>query len=433
MTTPTLEHARALDAADPLRHWRDEFWIPDGPIDGRQIYFCGNSLGLQPKRARAVVEEELDRWRRLGVGGHFQGQWPWKCIHEAVREPLAAVVGGKPLEVVAMNSLTTNLHLLMVSFYRPQGRRRKIVIERQPFPSDRYAVESQIRWHGLDPEDCLVEVGDAWDEAGSTQRLVGEERLEAYLEEYGDEVALVLWPGIQYASGQNFDLARITRAAHEAGAMVGFDLAHAVGNVALSLHEDGADFAAWCSYKYLNSGPGSVAGAFVHERHHHEQLPRLQGWWGVDLPSRFLMAPEFIPAPGVDAWQLSNQPVLSLAPLRASLEIFGEVGMPALRRKSEALTGYLEQLVNERLAEHVEIITPSEPARRGCQLSLRIRQGRARGRALFEHLEAGGIIGDWREPDVIRISPVPLYNRFEDCWQVVERMRQWLAGAAPSC
>jgi kynureninase len=406
-----LEQARALDAEDPLRAYRDEFWIPRHTDGETQLYFCGNSLGLQPRRLRAAMARELEAWKTLGVEGHFKGEAPWMPYHELLREPLARLVGAQPCEVVAMNSLTVNLHLMMVSFFRPAGRRQRILIEAQPFPSDRYAVESQLRFHGLDPAQCLVELG-----SGTDDRLIEEASIEAYLEAHGEQLALVLWPGVHYASGQSFDLHRIAEAARSAGVAVGFDLAHAAGNVPLALHDSGADFAAWCSYKYLNAGAGAVAGCFVHERHHgNNQLPRFHGWWGADPESRFRMSPEFRPAGGADAWQLSNPPILAMAPLRCSLQLFEEAGLPALRAKSLRLTGFLADLVHGECAALLEIITPAEPQRRGCQLSLRVRAGRAQGRRLFDFLHVHGAIADWREPDVIRVAPVPLYNSFEDC------------------
>ena len=415
------DRARSLDAEDPLGHWRDAFWIPRHGDAGEQSYFVGNSLGLQPRALAAFMTEELGHWRDFGVEGHFSGPRPWMSYHEALREPLAALVGAKPLEVVAMNALTVNLHLLMVSFFRPAGQRDRIVIERQSFPSDRYAVESQLRFHGLDPATCLVELG-----ADGDERLVDEALVEDYLAREGDRVALVLWPGVQYATGQFFDLERIASAAREAGAAVGFDLAHAVGNVPLDLHGSGADFAAWCSYKYLNSGAGAVSGAFIHERHHERSdLPRFHGWWGCEPEQRFLMGPDFVPAPGADAWLLSNSPILSMAPLRVSLDIFSEAGFPALRNKSLALTGFLERLLQQVVPDVIEIITPVDPARRGCQLSLAVREGAGAGRELFGHLVREGIVGDWREPDIIRVAPVPLYNRYLDCWKLVSRIRQW--------
>lgn len=416
-------HARELDQADALGHWRDEFWIPRHG-DGEQTYFCGNSLGLQPKSLAAFMDEELARWRDLGVESHFKGERPWMTYLDELKAPLAKMVGARPDEVVAMNALTVNLHLLMVSFFRPQDKRCRILIERQSFPSDRYAVESQLRLHGLDPEECLVELG-----AGSSERLLRESDIEDYLRREGDRVALVLWPGVQYATGQSFDLRRIASAAHAAGAAVGFDLAHSVGNTPLDLHGSGADFAAWCTYKYLNAGPGAVGGAFVHERHHdRDDLPRLHGWWGCAAQSRFLMSPEFTPAPGVDAWLMSNSPIFSTAPLWVSLDIFEAAGFDKLREKSLALTGYLEQLVLTELDDVLQIITPTEPSRRGCQLSMAVRDGRAAGRSLFDHLIAAGVIGDWREPDIIRMAPVPLYNRFEDCWNFVEQVKRWRGG-----
>jgi kynureninase len=340
--------------------------------------------------------------------------------HEQVREGLAHIAGALPSEVVAMNSLTANLHFLMVSFYRPTAERPAILIEAGAFPSDRYGVESQIRFHGFDPATDLIEL--AGDEPGGT---ISMEAIERVLAEHGHRIALVLWPGVQYRTGQAFDLKQITALAHARGCTVGFDLAHAAGNLPLALHDSGADFAAWCSYKYLNAGPGAVAGAFVHERHAHSDRPRFAGWWGHDQATRFRMGPEFRPTPGAEGWQLSNPPILALAPLRVSLELFGRAGLPMLRDKSERLTGWLETQVRERLSNVLEIITPPEPERRGCQLSLRVAGGRERGRALFEALAAQGIIGDWREPDVIRISPVPLYNSYADLSRFVTAVARW--------
>jgi len=412
-------HALALDAADPLRALRDEFLIPQH--DGRdQLYFCGNSLGLQPRAVRAALLDELDDWAALGVEAHFHGKHPWMPYHEFVRESLAATIGAQPSEVVAMNSLSVNLHLLMVSFYRPTAERHAILIEAGAFPSDRYAVESQIRFHGFDPETSLIELEG--DEPNGTISMAQFERV---LAERGRSISLVLWPGVQYRTGQAFDLKQITRLAQARGCAVGFDLAHAAGNLRMDLHDADADFAAWCSYKYLNSGPGAVAGAFVHERHAHSALPRFAGWWGHDQGTRFKMGPQFIPSAGADGWQLSNPPILALAPLRVSLEIFQRVGMSALRAKSEKITAYLEALINERLADTLRIVTPTEAQRRGCQLSLRVVGGRERGRALFEYLSGHGIIGDWREPDVIRISPTPLYNRYADVHGFVQAVEAW--------
>jgi kynureninase len=416
--------AEALDAADPLAHLRAQFLIPRH--DGQpQAYFCGNSLGLQPVGVRAALLQELDDWAELGVEAHFRGKQPWMPYHESVRDRLAAVVGAQPLEVVAMNSLTANLHFLMVSFYRPTRERPAILIEAGAFPSDRHAVASQLRFHGFDPATDLIEL--APDEDAGTVSMAA---LERTLAEHGRRIALVLWPGVQYRTGQAFDLGEITRLAHAQGCTVGFDLAHAAGNLPLQLHDSGADFAAWCSYKYLNAGPGAVAGAFVHARHARAELPRFAGWWGHDPATRFRMGPEFVPSAGADGWQLSNPPILALAPLRVSLELFAQAGMAALRQKSERLTGYLESLIHAHCAEVLTVVTPAEPARRGCQLSLRVAGGRERGRALFEHLAAQGIIGDWREPDVIRISPVPLYSTYADVSRFVQAVAAWRHGAA---
>lgn len=415
----TEAHALALDEADPLREFRNQFHIPRHG-DAEQAYFCGNSLGLQPKAVRGALIDELDDWANLGVEGHFLGKHPWMPYHEFVRESLAACVGAMPSEVVAMNSLSVNLHLMMVSFYRPTPQRHAILIEAGAFPSDRYAVESQVRFHGFDPATSLIELEA--DEPGGT---ISMQAIERVLAERGNEIALVLWPGVQYRSGQAFDCKEVARLAHAQGCIVGFDLAHGAGNRVLDLHDSGADFAAWCSYKYLNSGPGAVAGCFVHERHARCDRPRFAGWWGHDQATRFRMGPEFVPTPGVDGWQLSNPPILALAPLRVSLEIFQRAGMAALREKSIRLTGYLERLIQQRLADVLDIATPRDPARRGCQLSLRVIGGRERGRALFEHLSAAGIIGDWREPDVIRISPTPLYNRHADVLRFVRAVEAW--------
>ncbi|WP_028917720.1 kynureninase [Pseudoxanthomonas sp. J35] len=416
----TRTHALALDAADPLRAFRNEFLIPKHR-DREQTYFVGNSLGLQPRGARAQVLEVLDKWANEAVEGHFSGDTAWMHYHRLVREPLARLVGARPGEVVAMNTLTVNLHLMMASFYRPTRERPVILIEAGAFPSDRHAVESQVRLHGFDPQEALVEV-----EADEPAGTISMQAIERAIAVHGPRLALVLWPGIQYRTGQAFDLAEITRLAHAQGAVAGFDLAHAVGNLPLALHDSDADFAVWCHYKYVNAGPGAVAGCFVHERHAHAGTPRLAGWWGHDPQTRFLMAPQFVPAAGAEGWQLSNPPVLAMAPLRASLDLFDRAGgMAALRAKSEKLTGFLDSLVRQRLGDVLEIVTPAEPERRGCQLSLRVAGGRERGRALFEYLRDTGILGDWREPDVIRISPVPLYNRYSDVLRFVEEVEHW--------
>lgn len=415
----TLAWAQSQDAADPLRGFRDEFLIPRH--DGRDgHYFCGNSLGLQPRAVRPALSAELDSWADQAVEGHFRGDLPWMDYHEFVRDDLASVVGAQPSEVVAMNTLGVNLHLMMVSFYRPTPERHAILIEAGSFPTDRYAVESQVRFHGYDPATSLIELQG--DEANG---VISMEAIERVLAEHGSRIALVMLPGVQYRTGQAFDLAAITRLANRHGCMVGFDLAHAVGNLPMQLHDSGADFAIWCSYKYLNSGPGAVGGAFVHERHARTTLPRFAGWWGHDKTSRFQMGPQFVPTYGADGWQLSNPPILALAPLRVSLEIFRRAGMGRLREKSLRLTAYLEWLVQSQLSDVLEVVTPSDPSRRGSQLSIRVLGGRERGRALFDDLVGHGIIGDWREPDVIRISPTPLYNQYADCVAFAQATRRW--------
>ncbi|HEX6832934.1 MAG TPA: kynureninase [Rudaea sp.] len=411
------------DAADPLASFRAEFLIPPH-AGGEQVYLCGNSLGLQPRATRDALMDELDDWHTHAVEAHFRGRHPWMPYHEFVREHLAELVGALPGEVVAMNSLTVNLHLMMISFYRPTPERAAILIEKSAFPSDRYAVESQVRLHGLDPATALIEIEP--DEANGT---ISADAIARALDEHGHRVALVLWPGVQYLTGQVFDLRAITELAHRKGCVVGFDLAHAVGNVPVNLHDSHCDFAVWCSYKYLNSGPGAVAGCFVHERHAHTPRPRLAGWWGHDPSTRFQMGPNFVPTPGADGWQLSNPPILALAPLRVSLDIFHRAGIARLREKSVQLTGWLAYAIETELSDVLAIATPREERRRGCQLSLRVKGERSAGRRLYEYLSANGIIGDWREPDVIRVAPAPLYNRFEDGARFVRAVREWHRGA----
>ncbi len=413
--------AVAEDARCPLAGFRDAFTIPRH--EGREIaYFCGNSLGLLPRAVRDAVIEELDHWGDRAVEGHFLGDRPWMDYHAFVRDDLAHVVGALPSEVVAMNSLSVNLHLLMVSFYRPTAERPAILVEKGAFPSDRYAVESQIRFHGLDPATALIEL-----EADEPDGTLSDDAILRAIDEHGPRIALVLMPGVQYLTGQAFDLRAITERAHRHGCVVGFDLAHAVGNLALQLHDSHCDFAVWCSYKYLNSGPGAVAGAFVHERHARTPRPRFAGWWGHDRETRFRMGPEFAPTPGADGWQLSNPPILALAPLRVSAALFREAGMDRLRAKSEALTAYLEDLIRRELDDVLAIATPSDTRRRGCQLSLRVKGPREAGRSLFEHLQREGVVVDWREPDVIRAAPTPLYNRFADCRRLVDAVSRWKA------
>lgn len=398
------------------RSFRDAFHIPLAPGGGDAIYLCGNSLGLQPMATRAAVATELDDWAQLAVEGHFQGTNPWYSYHEPLQPALARVVGALPSEVVAMNALTVNLHLLLLSFYRPTARRWRIVVAAGAFPSDQYALASQAQLHGLLPADTVVAVGPR-----PGANIVEEEDIEATLERYGDEVALVLISGVHYFTGQAFDLERITRRAHEVGAIAGFDLAHAAGNLAVQLHDWDVDFAVWCSYKYLNAGPGSVGCAFVHERHgDRPDLHRLAGWWGNDPATRFEMPDTFVPQRGAAGWQLSNAPVLTMAPLLASLAIFDEATMPALRERSIALTTRLLDQLDAVAGDRLELLTPRDPKRRGCQLSLRFP---GRGRAIQKALLAQGVVSDYRDPDVIRIAPAPLYNTAADC----ERFAQTIA------
>jgi kynureninase len=409
---PTEAWARAADQADPLAPFRSEFEFPTDRDGEPLVYLCGNSLGLMPKRVRALLTEELDDWARLGVEGHMQARRPWFSYHEQFRETGARLVGARPGEVVMMNALTVNLHLMMVTFYRPEGRRRKILIEQAAFPSDTYAVASHLASRGYDPADTMIIVPP--DPGGQT---IATETIERILAEQGAEIALVMLPGVQYYSGQYFDIARITAAAHRAGAIAGFDLAHAAGNIEMQLHDWDVDFAAWCSYKYLNAGSGAVGGCYVHERHGKNlTLPRYAGWWGNDPATRFRLHlnETFVPREGADGWQLSNPPLFSMTPLLASLEQFDRAGMPALRRKSRRLTGYLEYLIDTGCGGKIETLTPRDPEARGCQLSLHVREG---ARALFDRLRAARVLGDFRQPDVIRLSPTPLYNSFHDVWR----------------
>ncbi len=398
--------AARADAEDPLRDFRSRFHLPPGRDGAAAVYFCGNSLGLQPKTTARFIAEELEDWARLGVEGHFHARHPWMPYHEFLAENTAAIVGAAAEEVVVMNTLTVNLHLMMVSFYRPTSARHKIIIEARAFPSDQYAVASQLRFHGYDPADAMVEIP-----IGEDGRFRTDTVLET-IDRHRDTAALLLLGGVNYYNGQLFDIGTITAHARKAGVTVGIDCAHAAGNVPLQLHDWDVDFAAWCSYKYLNAGPGSTAGCFVHARHADDStLPRFAGWWGHDRDSRFAMPPDFVPMRGAEGWQLSNQSILPLAALRASTDMFAEAGMDALRAKSLRLTGYLEFLLHAQSRDAWHVITPSDPAQRGCQLSLRIDRD---GRALFDHLAANDVICDWREPDVIRVAPVPLYNSFAD-------------------
>lgn len=419
---PTLAFAQALDREDPLRSYRDRFHFPslDTPA---LIYFTGHSLGLQPKTARAAVELELDEWAKYGVEGHFHSTNPWYSYHERLTPTMAEIVGANPLEVVCMNALTTNLHLLFVSFYRPTKTRYKIISEAKMFPSDRYLLETQTQFHGFDPTDAIIEV-----EPRDGEHLIRGEDILAAIEANADELALVFFGGVNYLTGQYFDIQTLTRAAHEAGAIAGFDVAHAAGNVPLSLHDWDVDFAAWCTYKYLNSGPGSAGAVFVHERFANRfDLPRFGGWWGHDKVTRFQMEPGFQPMAGAEGWQLSNAPILSMAAMKASLDVFADAGTARLRTKSEQLTGYLEYILDELAADHpdagISLVTSRNPEERGSQLSVEIP---GRSRALFDAMVAAGIVGDFREPSTYRFAPVPLYNSFEDVFRFGEIMRDLL-------
>jgi kynureninase len=410
----TKEFAAAQTARDPLASLRDRFHIPKKPDGSDRVYLCGQSLGLQPKSVPEYVEQELQDWARLGVDGQLHARNPWIPYHEILSAPISRLVGALPIEVVAMNSLTVNLHLMMVSFYRPTPRRNKILIEANAFPSDQYAVKSQIQYHGYDPAASLIEVAPRPDETA-----VRTEDLEKLIESEGENIALVMLGGVNYYSGQAFDFSRVTKAGHSKGCVIAFDLAHAIGNIPLKLHEWNVDFAVWCSYKYLNGGPGAIAGCFVHERHARDpKLPRFTGWWGHDKENRFLMEPEFRAIPGAEGWQLGNPSILSAAALRASLDIFDEAKMERLRVKSELLTGYLEFLLDQHPSKNYSIVTPRDAAHRGAQLSLRVLEN---GRAICDALAKDGIICDWREPDILRVAPVPLYNTFLDVHTFAEK------------
>ena len=417
--------ARALDDADELAPWRASFELPrDHARRGALTYLCGHSLGLMPRAARRAIGVELERWAGRGVDGHFADERHdgWLGFHERFAAPLAALAGAKRAEVVAMNTLTVNLHLMLVTFFRPTRERYKIVIERDAFPSDRYAVQSQLRWHGLDPREALLEIGPR---PGTFE--LDREQLDVLLEAEGERIALVLLPGVQYLSGERLDVAALTAAAQRYGCRVGFDLAHAIGNVPLKLNRDGPDFAVWCSYKYLNAGPGAVGGCFVHERWHGaDDLPRLAGWWGHDAERRFLMEREFAPLRGAEGWQLSNPPIFSLAPLAASLALFERAGFARLRRKSVRLTRYLERLLRARLDGRAKVLTPPEAERRGCQLAIQMDPPPRRAGGFAARLRAAGVVADWRPPNVLRLAPVPLYNRFADAHAAVTAIERAL-------
>ena len=423
---------RARDAADPLRAFRERFALPRDAHGEPLTYLCGHSLGLMPRAARTLLQQELDDWAQLGVEGHEHARRPWIPYHENLTAGLTLITGARASEVIAMNSLTVNLHLMLASFYRPQGRRAAILKEARAVSSDRHAVAYQIAWRGLDPDTTLIELAPL-----PGEDTLAEDAIEACLRGRGEEIALVLWPGVQFRTGQAFDVARIVRAAHAHGCLAGIDLAHSVGNLPLALHAADADFAVWCSYKYLNAGPGAIGGCFIHQRHidaqprtrHSGALPgaRLAGWWGHEEPTRFLMEPRFQAAAGAAAWQLSNPSIFAAAPLLASLEVFRAAGPARLREKSIALTGYLETLLAP-LAADLKIITPRNPGQRGCQLSLRVRGGAGRGRQVFEALTQRRVVVDWRAPDIIRVAPVPLYNGFEDACRFAAILSEVLRG-----
>ena len=407
------DFALAMDAEDPLAHFRKRFHFPRTKTGEECLYLCGHSLGLQPRSARSYVDDFLRDWADLGVEGHFHAKEPWVPYHRLLTRQTAELVGAGETEVVVMNSLTVNLHLMMASFYRPKKQRHKIMIEGGAFPSDQYAVKSQIRFHNFDLAESLIELRPREGES-----CLRDEDIESCIEREGDSIALVMLGGVNYATGQAYDMGAITKAGHRKGCVVAFDLAHAAGNIPLHLHDWGPDFAVWCTYKYLNGGPGCVGGCFVHERHARAvDLPRFAGWWGHEEKIRFRMGPEFHAMPGAEGWQLSNPPILALAPLRASLEIFSEAGMERLRAKSVSLTSYMEFLLRTGASREFTIITPPEPHRRGAQLSIRLGRG---GRRICDRLAAQGVVGDWREPDIYRVAAVPLYNSYRDVYRFVQ-------------
>ena len=411
-----LEYAKQQDQLDELSNYRNQFHIPKDKNGNELIYFTGNSLGLQPKSTKSYINQELEDWANFGVKGHTEAKNPWLPYHEFLTESMANLVGAKPIEVVTMNTLTANLHFMMVSFYQPTKTRYKIVIESDAFPSDKYAVESQLRHHGFNDKEGLI----LW-KPRKNEELLHFEDLEAILESQGEEIALLMIGVVNYYTGQYFDLKRITELGHIHGCVVGFDCAHGAGNVELSLHDSGADFAVWCTYKYLNSGPGSSAGCFVHERHaYNKNLNRFTGWWSHNKETRFNMRHEFDVLSGAEGWQLSNPPILSMAAIKASLDIFNEVGIKKLVEKSRKLTGYFEFLINGLNNKDIKIITPTNPEERGCQLSIQVNNA---DKGLHDKLTKAGVMSDWREPDVIRCAPVPLYNSFQDVYNMVEKLK----------
>jgi kynureninase len=418
-------HAHALDAADPLRIWRERFVLPQDDAGRELVYLCGHSLGAQPILAADYVEAVMRDWRTRGVDGFFAGPQRWLDYHERAIPTLAALAGAYPQEVTVMNTLTVNLHLLLVSFYRPAGERTALLMERPAFPSDRYAAAAQVRYHGLDPARDLIEIAPREGES-----LLRTEDIVATIEREGPRIATILLPGVQYLTGQRLDIGAITAAGRRAGCTVGWDLAHAIGNVPLALHDAGVDFAVWCHYKYLNGGPGAPGGAFVHARHAERgDLPRFAGWWGHDKATRFRMDPDFRPITGADGWQVSTPSILALAPVVAALEHFATAGLAALRARSIALTDYLAALVEARLAGRVTVLTPAGANERGAALSLRLECGRDKARAAFDGLLARGIVPDWREPGVIRAAPVPFYSSYEDAWRFVDALDTELGAA----
>ncbi|WP_115808396.1 kynureninase [Winogradskyella pacifica] len=411
-----LDYAKKQDALDELSQYRTQFHIPKDKHGNELIYLCGNSLGLQPKSTKSYINQELEDWANLGVEGHTDAKNPWLPYHEFLAEATAKLVGAKPIEVVTMNSLTANLHFMMASFYKPTKERYKILIESDAFPSDKYAVESQLRHHGYDDKEGLI----LW-KPREGEELLNYEDLEAILKTHGNEIALIMIGGVNYYTGQFFDFKRITSLGHSYGCKVGFDCAHGAGNVNLDLHNSGADFAVWCTYKYMNSGPGSLSGCFVHERHAYDKdLNRLTGWWSHNKDTRFNMRHEFDVLPGAEGWQLSNPPILSMAAIKASLDMFNEVGIEKLIKKSKKLTGYFEYLLKDLGEDTIRIITPENPDERGCQLSIQVLKA---DKSLHDKFTEAGVISDWREPDVIRCAPVPLYNSFEDVYLMVEKMK----------
>ena len=416
---PHLEFALNLDRNDPLAKYRTAFHIPKDEQGNDWLYFTGNSLGLQPKTTKSAIEQELNDWANLGVEGHFEAKNPWMPYHEFLTESMAKIMGAKPIEIVVMNTLTTNLHLLMVSFYNPTKKRHKILIESDAFPSDRYAVQTQLEFHGYDTNECLIEWTPRTDE-----KLLRTEDLEQILETQGEEIALLLIGGVNYYTGQYLDLKKIAALGHAKGCKVGIDLAHGAGNIQPELHDSGIDFAAWCTYKYLNAGPGSLGGVFVHERYAHDKtLKRFAGWWSQNKATRFNMRQPLDITPGAEGWQLSNPPILSMAAIKAALDLFNEVGMNKLRQKSIKLTGYLEFLIKGLNHAQIEIITPSDSNQRGCQLSIQVKNA---NKDLHKKLTEQHVITDWREPDVIRCAPVPFYNSFEDVFRMVEILKTLL-------